>query len=339
MRNFSGDKYGLAEDVLLSVEDLHTYFYQEDKVVKAVNGISFEVKKNTAVGIVGESGSGKSVTVRSLINLLPGNNGKIEEGTILFRLDNNDVVNITDFAPHGKEMQNIRGNEIAMIFQEPMSAFNTIYTIGMQIGEVFRFHTKMKKKEIEEEIIKLLDDVNLPNPRERIKNYPFQLSGGMCQRAMIAMALAARPRLLICDEPTTALDVTVQEKILYLIEKINEKFDASILYITHDLAVVSELVDEIVVMYLGKILEYGKVRDIFNDPLHPYTRLLLKSIPVLGRKQEKLEIIAGSIPGPDVEISGCVFATRCPEAKDICRQKEPSTILKADRKVACWLYT
>jgi len=328
----------MDNNLLLMVKDLHAYFYQENNVIKAVNGVSFDIKKNSAVGIVGESGSGKSVTVRSLLNLLPGSNGKIERGKILFRLSNNKVIDITKLEPMGKAMQKVRGTEISMIFQEPMSALNPVYTIGMQIAEVFKFHSNIKKKEIQKNIIKLLDDVGLPNPQERINNYPFQLSGGMCQRAMISMALASQPQLLICDEPTTALDVTVQDKILYLIEKIKDQYESSILFITHDLAVISELVDEILVMYRGKILEYGKVNDVFNNPLHPYTRLLLRSIPVLGKKQDKLEIITGEIPNPEVDIQGCVFSSRCPEANQICKEKEPPCIEKNGQKVSCWLY-
>jgi len=327
------------DNLIMKVNDLEVNFRQAGKIIKAVRGISFRVKKNLSLGIVGESGSGKTVTVRSLMNLLPGRGGKVEKGEVLFKLSDGEIVDILKLDPKGKKIQNIRGNEISMVFQQPMSSLNPVYDIGMQIGEVFKFHSKKKKAEINREIIELLNSVNLPKPEERVHDYPFQLSGGMNQRAMIAMALGANPQLLICDEPTTALDVTVQDKILFLLERIKEKHESSILYISHDLAVVSELVDEIIVMYLGEIMEYGNVEVIFDNPLHPYTELLLKSIPELGRKQDKLEIIEGEIPSEDEVIPGCVFESRCPKAMQICKQPPPSIEKENGHKVTCWLYS
>lgn len=339
MANNENENINWPDDLLMKVNDLKVNFYQAGKIIKAVRGVSFQVKKNHSLGIVGESGSGKTVTVRSLMNLLPRSGAKIENGEVLFKRSNGEIVDMLKLDSMGKKIQKIRGNEISMVFQQPMSSLNPVYDIGMQIGEVFKFHSKKKKSEIQNEVIKLLDSVNLPKPKDRINSYPFQLSGGMNQRAMIAMALAANPQLLICDEPTTALDVTVQDKILYLLEKIKEKYECSILYISHDLAVVSELVDEIIVMYLGEIMEYGNAKEIFDNPLHPYTELLLKSIPELGRKQKKLEIIEGEIPRADEEISGCVFETRCPKAMHICKQPPPSITQSNGHIITCWLYS
>lgn len=317
--------------MILEVKDLKTQFTLKGGKVNAVDGVSFDVKKGEVVAIVGESGSGKSVTSLSIMGLLPNPPGKVVGGEILFKGE--DLLKKTK-----REMQDIRGNRISMIFQEPMTSLNPIFTIERQIKEAILRHTKISKKEAEKRAIELLELVGIPSPEKRIKDYPHQMSGGMRQRVMIAMALSCDPELLIADEPTTALDVTIQAQILELMVKIKEKFGTSILLITHDLGVVAEAADRVVVMYGGKVVEKGNVKDIFDAPLHPYTEGLLKSIPKIDEKRDKLFMIDGIVPNPLDMPKGCAFEPRCFKCEGICKEKAPGLVNKGDRFVRCHLY-
>ncbi|NUP88621.1 MAG: ABC transporter ATP-binding protein [Candidatus Sumerlaeia bacterium] len=303
-----------ATSTLLSVEDLRTYFYTSDGVSRAVDGVSFQVPRGKTLGIVGESGCGKSVTAMTILRLIPEPPGKVVSGRLLF----NDQ-NLLDLRP--REMRRIRGNKISMIFQEPMTSLNPVFTIGEQIAEVFRLHRGMGRREAWDNAVRMLDIVRIPAPRQRVGEYPHQLSGGMRQRAMIAMALACDPELLIADEPTTALDVTVQAQILQLMEDLKTKFDSSIMMITHDLGVIAEICDEVVVMYAGQIVEHAGVHSLFANPRHPYTQGLLQSIPKLSeiRENRKLEPIRGNVPDPTHHPAGCRFHPRCPHVRDECK--------------------
>ena len=321
---------------LLNVSHLKTWFYTFDGVAKAVDDVSVQIEKGQVVGIVGESGCGKSVTARSIMRLIPEPPGKIVEGEILF--DGIDLVNLSM-----EEMRTIRGNRIAMIFQEPMTSLNPVFTIGDQIGEMFRLHQNMSKHDSLDKAAEMLARVQIPSPESRIHDYPHQLSGGMRQRAMIAMALSCDPEILIADEPTTALDVTVQAQILDLMLKLQEDFDTSIMMITHDLGVIAEIASRVVVMYAGKVVEEADTIPLFEDPQHPYTRGLLKSIPKLGGRttgvRTRLSEIEGMVPGLLDLPQGCSFNPRCGDVKEICRRKEPP-IKETDsgHLVRCWLY-
>lgn len=319
---------------LLDIKNLKTYFYTEDGVVPAVDGVSFYVKPGETLGIVGESGCGKSVTSLSAMRLIPNPPGKILEGSEI----NFDGMNLMGLSE--KEMRKIRGNEISMIFQEPMTSLNPVLKIGGQLSEVLILHQKMSKSNARDKAVNMLKLVGIPRPEKIIDEYPHILSGGMRQRAMIAMALACNPKLLIADEPTTALDVTVQAQILELMRELKEKINSSIMLITHNLGVVAETCDRIIVMYAGKIVEEGDVKSIFDDPLHPYTKGLLDSIPSLEVKQKKLDSIPGVVPNPLNMPKGCRFSPRCSRAMKICREKEPDTFVLGDeRKVSCFLYS
>ncbi|NMB10912.1 MAG: ABC transporter ATP-binding protein, partial [Firmicutes bacterium] len=276
---------------LLAIQDLKTYFYTEDGISRAVDGVSFEIEAGSAFGLVGESGCGKSVTSLSIMNLIPQPPGKIVGGKILF--EGEDLLE-----KNASEMRKIRGNEIAMIFQEPMTSLNPVFTVGNQIIEAIMLHQSLDNVEAREKAIDMLRLVGIPSPQHRIDDYPHQLSGGMRQRVMIAMALSCNPRLLIADEPTTALDVTVQAQILELMRGLQAEFGASILLITHDLGVIAELADEVGVMYAGKIVERADVKSLFADPKHPYTVGLLGSIPRLSEEQDRLSVIEGTVPNP-----------------------------------------
>ena len=303
---------------LLEVKNLHTYFKTKKGIVKAVNDVTYSLEAGKTLGIVGESGSGKSVSAMSIIKLLDGN-GYIESGTITF--DGQDILNCTD-----KEMYHIRGNEISVIFQEPMTSLNPVFTVERQIGEVLRIHQNMNKQEARKKAVELLSDVKIPNPERVAKQYPFQLSGGMRQRVMIAMALACKPKLLIADEPTTALDVTIQAQILKLMNELKQQTGTSILFITHDLGVIHEMADEVAVMYCGQIVEKASAREIFHDSVfsHPYTEGLMTSIPQLNTpKGEKLEAIPGSVPNPLYLPEGCKFGPRCKYCTKKCMEAEP----------------
>ncbi|NLW55051.1 MAG: ABC transporter ATP-binding protein [Firmicutes bacterium] len=329
---------GLAEDLLLKIDNLHTYFFGEQGLLKAVNGVSLELHPSQVLGLVGESGCGKSITALSIMQLLPPPHWRIHAGKILYRRLGNEVVDLVGLDPQGPEMRSIRGNEIAMVFQEPMTSLNPVLTIGEQITEALRLHRKVPKKEAMEMAIELMAKVGIANPIERLKEYPHHLSGGMRQRAMIAMALSCHPRLLIADEPTTALDVTIQAQILQLMQALQREYQMAIMLITHDLGVVTQLCDEVVVMYLGKIVERGSVRQILKESLHPYTIGLVRSIPVIGlRTQSRLTPIPGSVPNPYAPLPGCEFQERCPQRMSKCNE-DPPLVMENGHQVRCWLY-
>ncbi len=305
---------------LLEVRNLKTYFFTERGAAPAVDGISFSLEAGKTLGIVGESGCGKSVTSLSVMGLLQKPAGRIMDGEILFKGE--DLVRKSE-----KEMQSIRGSHIAMIFQEPMTALNPVYTIGTQIAEVFIVHQGMKKKEAMEKAVEMLRLVGIPSPETRVLDYPHQLSGGMRQRVVIAIALACNPELLIADEPTTALDVTIQAQILDLMRGLQKKFNTAIILITHDLGVVSEMADDVAVMYCGQIVEQGRREDVFHHMLHPYTEGLMHSIPTLAdRPGVELETIRGMVPSLYNLPKGCRFHPRCPYAKPICSKVDPALI-------------
>ena len=306
---------------LLEVKNLHTYFTTKKGIVKAVNDVTYSLEAGKTLGIVGESGSGKSVSAMSILRLLDGN-GYIESGSITF--DGQDILAASD-----KELHHIRGNEISVIFQEPMTSLNPVFTVERQIGEVLILHQHMSKKEAHAKAISLLSDVKIPNPERVAKQYPFQLSGGMRQRVMIAMALACRPKLLIADEPTTALDVTIQAQILKLMNELKHQTGSSILFITHDLGVIHEMADEVTVMYCGQIVEKADAYTIFHKGVHshPYTEGLMTSIPRLNTpKGKRLEAIPGAVPNPLYLPQGCKFAPRCKYCTEKCKQAEPELV-------------
>ena len=303
---------------LLEVNNLHTYFKTKKGIVKAVNDVTYSLEAGKTLGIVGESGSGKSVSAMSIIKLLDGN-GWIESGSVTF--NGRDILHCTE-----KEMYHIRGNEISVIFQEPMTSLNPVFTVERQIGEVLRIHQNMSKKQAAEKVVDLLTDVKIPNPARVAKQYPFQLSGGMRQRVMIAMALACKPKLLIADEPTTALDVTIQAQILKLMNDLKRQTGTSILFITHDLGVIHEMADEVAVMYCGQIVEKADAKEIFHKSVysHPYTEGLMISIPRLNTpKGKRLDAIPGAVPNPLYLPKGCKFAPRCKYCTQKCLEEEP----------------
>ncbi|MCL6522327.1 MAG: ABC transporter ATP-binding protein [Firmicutes bacterium] len=315
---------------LLEVRDLKTYFRTEDGVARAVDGVSFALGRGETLGIVGESGSGKSVTSLSIMRLIPDPPGRIAGGQILF--EGRDLLGLSE-----QEMRKIRGNEISMIFQEPMTSLNPVFTVGRQIEESIRLHQKVDARESRVRAIEMLRRVGIPSPEVRVDQYPHQMSGGMRQRVMIAMALACNPKLLIADEPTTALDVTIQAQILELIKQLKREFGTSVLLITHDMGVVADMCDRVIVMYAGKVVEEARVDDLFERPLHPYTEGLLHSIPSMEGRREKLHVIEGNVPNPLALPRGCAFAPRCPYAVERCRHEEPPLETTGDgRKVACW---
>ena len=317
---------------LLRVEDLRTTFRTDEGTAQAVDGVSFEVAEKETLGIVGESGCGKSVTALSILRLIPDPPGRIEAGRVFFQ--GRDLLTIPE-----REMRRIRGNEIAMIFQEPMTSLNPVYTIGEQIGEVLRLHRGTSRGDAEERAVEMLRRVRIPDPEQRVREYPHQLSGGQRQRVMIAMALACDPALLIADEPTTALDVTVQAQILDLLRELQSEFGMAIMLITHDLGVIAEMSHRVVVMYAGIVAESGTVEQIFDGPNHPYTEGLKAAIPKLGEKVERLATIPGSVPSPYEEIVGCPFQNRCPYVMDICRREFPALYrLAPGHEARCFLY-
>ena len=317
---------------ILEIKNLHTYFYTDSGVIKSVDGVDIELREGTTLGIVGESGSGKSVTALSVMGLLMGTTGKVAEGEILF--EGRDLTKLDD-----EERRKMRGEKISMIFQEPMTSLNPIIKCGKQIAESLRLHRGMKKKEAMEEAIRMMKAVGIANPEVRAHEYPHQMSGGMRQRVMIAMALACQPQILIADEPTTALDVTIQAQILDLIREMNEELHSSVLFITHDLGVVSELCDTVIVMYTGHIVEQAPAGELFRDPKHPYTIGLLNAIPVITKDRKPLSTIEGMVPNPTERIKGCSFWPRCPHATERCRTvSPPMKQLSEERKVRCWLF-
>ncbi len=321
---------------ILEVNGLKTYFYSSAGPARAVDGVSFHLNSGEVLGVVGESGSGKSVSALSIMQLIPDPPGKVVAGRIDF-----DGQNLFDLSP--RQMRRIRGNRIAMIFQEPMTSLNPVFTIGNQISEMFILHRNAGRKEALEASIEMLNRVQIPAPQRRAHEYPHQLSGGMRQRAMIAMALACDPEILIADEPTTALDVTVQAQILDLMLKLKEDFGTAVQIITHDLGVIAEMAQRIVVMYAGRVVEEAPTLEIFQDPLHPYTIGLLKSIPVLGsrsaRESKPLREIKGMVPSLTALPKGCKFGDRCPSVMNVCRQVEPElSDMAGGRRVRCWLH-
>jgi oligopeptide/dipeptide ABC transporter ATP-binding protein len=316
---------------VLRVDGLKTHFKTQDGSVKAVDGIDFHVNQSRTLGIVGESGCGKSVTSLSIMRLLP-RNGRNVAGKIL--LEGRDLLQLPE-----DEMRAIRGNDVAMIFQEPMTSLNPVFTCGEQVAEAIRQHMKMNDREAKEQAVELFRLVGIPGPERRVKNYPHELSGGMRQRVMIAMALSCDPKLLIADEPTTALDVTIQAQILELLRGIQEQKKMAIMLITHDLGVIAEMAQDVVVMYAGKIVERGTVEQIFEKPLHPYTQGLLASIPGRGTKGKRLNVITGTVPHPFNLPPGCLFAPRCPHAFEKCPTAFPALMDQGEgHQAACYLY-
>jgi len=322
----------LSKEALVDVKNLKTYFYTEEGVVKAVDGVDYEIYPGETLGIVGESGCGKSVTSLSIMRLIESPPGKIVAGEINFQ--GKDLIKIPE-----KEMRKIRGNDISMIFQEPMTSLNPVYTVGDQIIEAIMLHKGVDRKEARKQAIDMLTKVGIPLPEQRVDEYPHQLSGGMRQRVMIAMALSCDPKLLIADEPTTALDVTIQAQILELMNSLKESYGMSIMMITHDLGVIAEVSDRVAVMYAGKVVEYTDVNTLFDDPKHPYTWGLMNSIPKLDKDVDRLEAIPGSVPSPLNFPEGCKFNTRCPLAEGKCYDEEPPLEDAADgHMVRCWRY-
>ena len=327
-------------EVILEVKGLRTQFFTDEGVVKAVDGADFRVRRGKTVCLVGESGCGKSVTARSILKIVD-KPGRIVAGQILLHHASGEVVDLTGFSDTGKAMRSIRGKEISMIFQEPMTSLSPVHKIGNQIIEAIRLHFDVNKKEARARAVDLLNRVGIPNADRRIDTYVFQLSGGMRQRAMIAMALSCRPNLLIADEPTTALDVTTEATILDLIKDLQQDLNMTIMFITHDLGVVAEIADDVVVMYLGKVVERGDVDTIFHDPKHPYTRALQKSIPKLGQADRgRLETIRGMVPHPFARPQGCTFHPRCESfIPGVCDRIDPPFVTVSEgADVSCHLY-
>ena len=331
-------------DVLLEVKGLKTHFFLDEGTVRAVEGVDFSLQRGGTLGIVGESGCGKTVTAYSITQLIQSP-GRIVGGQVLFHRRNGDgsedVVDLAKLRPTSREMTSIRGSEIAMVFQEPMTAFSPVHTIGDQIMEVILLHRKVGKDEARAQTVDMLRRVGIPKAETRLDAFPFQLSGGMRQRAMIAMALVCRPSLLIADEPTTALDVTMQAQILDLMQHLQRELGMAVILITHNLGVVAEVCDEVAVMYLGQVVEQSSVDELFNEPLHPYTQALLRSIPQLGRSRDQhLDSIRGVVPDPYNRPTGCPFHPRCDKMiAGRCDTQEPMlTTLPDGRAVSCWLY-
>lgn len=316
---------------LLQVENLSISFRTAAGKTQAVRDVSFSLEKGETLCIVGESGSGKSITSLALMGLLP-NNGEITSGSINF--EGEDLVGKTE-----EELRKIRGNKMSMIFQEPMTALNPVFTIGFQLQEPLRIHKNMSKKEASVKSVELLKAVGIPNPKEKLDQYPHELSGGMRQRVMIAMALACNPSLLIADEPTTALDVTIQAQILDIIDELKEKLAMGVIFVTHDMGVVAEIADKVMVMYAGEVVEVNDVESLFENPKHPYTRGLLEAIPNVDDPTHEMKIIPGSMPGIDEKIPGCRFHPRCPFALDICKEETPPIFHDElnDGFARCWL--
>jgi len=325
----------MDKNTILEVNNLSVGFKTEFGFVKPVTGVSFNLRKNETLGIVGESGCGKSVTAYSVIQLLPGNAVIDKESSINF--NGKDILKLSK-----DELTDIRGNKISMIFQEPMTSLNPVYTIGWQLSEAFQLHMDISDEEALKRSVELLRLVRIPQPEKRVHEYPHQMSGGMRQRVMIAMALACNPSLLIADEPTTALDVTTQAQILELMNNLKKEIDTSIIMITHDLGVIAEMCDRVIIMYAGEIIEEGDVFEIFDSPEHPYTKGLLKSIPnieISKTEQEKLETIEGFVPHPSRFPKGCRFAPRCAQVFEKCKKESPDMFKRSgEHSVKCWLY-
>ena len=320
---------------LLEINNLRTYFFTDEGVVRAVDGIDLRIDRGETLGIVGESGCGKTVTALSVLRLIPMPPGRIVEGQILY--EGRDLVTL----PPG-QMRKVRGKEISMVFQEPMTSLNPVFTIGEQIAEAIRLHEGLGRRAAMDKTVEMLKIVHMANPERRVKEYPHQLSGGMRQRVMIAMALSCNPKLLIADEPTTALDVTIQAQILELLNELKAKLGMAVMLITHDMGVIAETAQRVMVMYAAKVVEEAPVKDLFKEPLHPYTQGLLRSIPridLAATKKQRLEAIPGVVPSLIDVPPGCRFTPRCPFAKAVCSEKDPVLKeVKPGHKVACWLY-
>ncbi|MEW6188262.1 MAG: ABC transporter ATP-binding protein [Thermodesulfobacteriota bacterium] len=316
---------------LLSVRDLKTYFHVHMGTVKSVDGVSFDLEPGKTLGIVGESGSGKTVSCLSLVKLVPMPPGEIVSGQAL--LEGIDLLTLSE-----KELRKVRGRKISMIFQEPMTALNPLFTVGEQIAETIRLHQKLNKAEAFEKAVEMLSSVSIPLPQVRAKSYPHQMSGGMKQRAMIALAMSCRPRILIADEPSTALDVTVQAQILLLIHEFKKKYGTSVILVTHNMGVITATADEVMVMYVGKMVEKGDIYEVFNNPRHPYTQGLLECILKSSGGKNALKTMSGFIPNPINKPKGCAFNPRCSQRKDICLVEEPPVLQTGGHETACWLY-
>ena len=322
----------MVAETILQVEDLKTFFHTDGGLVKAVNGVSFKIEKGKTLGIVGESGCGKSITSLSIMGLLEIPPAEIAGGRIIF--EGEDLLKKNE-----EEMRRIRGRKIAMIFQEPMTSLNPVYTVGQQIMEAILLHENVTKSEAKKRGIEMLNMVRIPLPEKRFDEYPHQLSGGMRQRVMIAMALCCNPELLICDEPTTALDVTIQAQILELINHLKKVTGTSVMMITHDLGVIAEVADDVMVMYAGRVVEHATCDQIFEKQMHPYTHGLMNCIPRLdGDDSKELSVIKGMVPSFDEMPAGCAFCPRCPEARDICAARMPDLIEVEGRRVRCFKY-
>jgi oligopeptide/dipeptide ABC transporter ATP-binding protein len=322
-----------AHNRILEVKNLHTVFHTKKGDIPAVEGVNFHINKSEVLGIIGESGSGKSVTSLSILRLFDRQKTEIAAESEIF-FEGRDLLKLSE-----SDMRKIRGKEISIIFQDPLSSLHPIKKIGNQIREVMKLHRNLTSKQMDEEMINILKLVGISSPERRIHQYPHQLSGGMRQRVMIAMALSCHPKLLIADEPTTALDVTIQAQILQLLRDLKGRLNLSIMLISHDLGVIAELANRVIVMYSGKIVESSPVEAIFDAPLHPYTQGLLQSIPHINRDEDRLSSISGSIPDPNNRPQGCSFHPRCPHAMDICTVSTPSIVqVEPFRSVSCWLY-
>ncbi|QQZ10046.1 ABC transporter ATP-binding protein [Heyndrickxia vini] len=320
------------KEKLLHVTGLQTEFTKDKQKVRILHGVNFHIYKGEVLGLVGESGCGKSLTSLSIMRLFKGTSGEITDGHIEF--DGKDITSLSE-----SEMRKIRGKQMAMIFQEPMTSLNPVMRIGEQLLESVRLHLGLKDKQAKEHVIAILNKVGIPRAAEIMNEFPHQLSGGMRQRIMIAIAMACHPKLLIADEPTTALDVTIQAQILNLMQQLQQQEDMSILLITHDLGVVAEMCDRVVVMYAGRVVEEADVFDLFESPKHPYTQGLIGSVPKIGARRDKLDSIKGNVPDPSNMPKGCKFAPRCKNVMPICLEKEPTiTQLENNRMCSCWLY-
>ena len=331
----------MNNSLILEIKNLHVTFALDEGAINPLNGVDLNIYRGEVHGFVGESGCGKSVTSQAIMRIIPSP-GRVDGGEILYHNKDGKIININKLKPTGKEIQQIRGKEIAMIFQEPMSSFSSMYTIGNQVSEEILLHENVDKRTARERAIYLLDRVGIPNARERVDDYPFQFSGGMRQRAMIAMALACHPSLLIADEPTTALDVTIQAQVLKLIEDLQNEFGMAVLFITHNMGVVAQIADRVSVMYLGKVIESGSALQIFNSPKHPYTIDLLRAIPVISRNSgNRLASIGGNVPGPYEIPQGCAFHPRCSKMiNGLCNNliEPPEIEIKDGHRVRCFLY-
>lgn len=324
----------------LDIRNLKTYFFLDEGIVKAVDGVDLVIGDQETIGIIGESGCGKSVMAMSIMRLVVPP-GEIVKGVGLLNRKDDTWIDIFSLAPDSKELRSIRGNEIAMVFQEPMTAFSPVHTIGHQIGEMVALHKQIEQRIVREYVVGLLDRVGISNPSQRFNEYPHQLSGGMRQRAMIAMALSCNPKIILADEPTTALDVTIQAQILELMKDLQREENLSVVYITHNMAVIAETVDRVYVMYLGQVVESTTTKELFSNPIHPYTQKLLRSIPKPGQRVDKLEIISGTVPIPIDLPRQCGFISRCPYAKPgVCDKSMPALVEKEERHfVRCFLHS